>query len=251
MVTFRYVSCSECSYDSDACTCASADRCYCSMGGDSHNELHAKLSKCKSNSGQGDTRRDSLPSCNSEDKCYCSMPESSAASTCSSDSCASAEKCYCAVVRKSTSSKNNKESKCANNLSLDYELFTTGDGARHVKPVEALSVKKSVEAAALFTNIKLSQTTDITNLGGKKERNKKKSDYKLDGKKQKKEEKKEKEKNEKEINASIKSSSSDVVLRRSQQQKNALQITKSNGYYQTIPPRPISTSLEDSLGYLP
>lgn len=221
------------------------------MGGDSHNELHAKLSKCKSNSGQGDTRRDSLPSCNSEDKCYCSMPESSAASTCSSDSCASAEKCYCAVVRKSTSSKNNKESKCANNLSLDYELFTTGDGARHVKPVEALSVKKSVEAAALFTNIKLSQTTDITNLGGKKERNKKKSDYKLDGKKQKKEEKKEKDKNEKEINASIKSSSSDVVLRRSQQQKNALQITKSNGYYQTIPPRPISTSLEDSLGYLP
>ncbi|XP_063709169.1 uncharacterized protein LOC134837712 [Culicoides brevitarsis] len=245
-----YVSCSECSYDSDACTCASADRCYCSMGGDSHNELHAKLTKCKStNSG---TRRDSLPSCNSEDKCYCSMPESSAASTCSSDSCASADKCYCAVVRKSTSSKNNsnsnKESKCANNLSLDYELFTTGDGSRHVKPVEALSVKKSVEAAALFADIKLSQTTDIKNLGGgKKDKKQKKSDAKVEEKKQKKDGKRD----SKEINTSIKSSSSEVVLRRNEHQKNALQITKSNGYYQTIPPRPISTSLEDSLGYLP
>lgn len=218
------------------------------MGGDSHTELHAKLTKCKSNGCGADTRRDSLPSCNSEDKCYCSMPESSAASTCSSDSCVSADKCYCAVVRKSTSSKNNKESKCANNLSLDYELFTTGNG-RHVKPVEALSVKKSVEAAALFADIKLSQTTDITNLGGggKKER-KQKKEAKNDEKKQKKVEKK---KNEKEINTSIKSSSSEVVLRRNQHQKNALQITKSNGYYQTIPPRPISTSLEDSLGYLP
>lgn len=219
------------------------------MGGDSHNELHAKLTKCKSSSSKsGRDRRDSLPSCNSEDKCYCSMPESSAASTCSSDSCASADKCYCAVVRKSTSSKNNKESKCANNLSLDYELFTTADGPRHVKPVEALSVKKSVEAAALFADIKLSQTTDITNLGAKNERNKKKSE-RNDEKKQRKEDRM--DKIEKEINSSIKSSSSEVVLRRNEQKKNALQITKSNGYYQTIPPRPISTSLEDSLGYLP
>lgn len=27
-----YVSCSECSYDSDTCTCVSADKCYCSLG---------------------------------------------------------------------------------------------------------------------------------------------------------------------------------------------------------------------------
>lgn len=33
---FRYVSCSECSYDSEACTCTSADRCYCSLGATDH-----------------------------------------------------------------------------------------------------------------------------------------------------------------------------------------------------------------------
>lgn len=220
------------------------------MGGDSH-ELHAKLSKCKPAADNSSGRRDSLPSCNSEDKCYCSMGESSASSTvsaasCTSDSCVSEDKCYCAVVRRSTgnnnnSNKNNK--KCANNLSLDYELFNTTSSTRHVKPLEALSVKKSVEMAAEFADVKLSQTTDITNIRPQKDRNKKKNDKNY--------EKKEKKEKQTDGNVSIKSSSSEVVLRRSLQQKTALQITKSDSYYQTIPPRPVSTCLEDSLGYLP
>ncbi|EAT35041.1 AAEL012768-PA, partial [Aedes aegypti] len=84
-----YVSCSECSYDSDACTCTSADRCYCSLGGD---DINAKLNEA--------SNRSSLPSCKSDEKCYCSMGETQgeeegSTTWCDTDSCLSHEKCYC------------------------------------------------------------------------------------------------------------------------------------------------------------
>lgn len=52
-----YVSYSECSYDSDTCTCISADKCYCSLG-----QKHQK-GKCK----------ESFKRCKEEEKCYCSF----------------------------------------------------------------------------------------------------------------------------------------------------------------------------------
>ncbi|KAK5638154.1 hypothetical protein RI129_012449 [Pyrocoelia pectoralis] len=74
-----YVSCSECSYDSDTCTCVSADKCYCSLG---HKNVGKKHHKCK------------LKSCKSQDKCYCSADAMSACE-CDTDSCTDSNKCYC------------------------------------------------------------------------------------------------------------------------------------------------------------
>lgn len=218
------MSCSECSYDSEACTCTSADRCYCSLGAD-HDNVNSKLTKANN--------RDSLFSCNTEDKCYCSISESNCNESdnttwCDSDSCISASKCYCkgnkdVTIRRLAYKKDN--------LALDYELFTVGGGGgKHVEAHEALSVKKSVEMAALFADVRLSQTTDITNIT--KARNNRKKCEKVTSNK-----------------GSVKSNSSEVVLRK----KNVDHYNKhgkKDDIYQALP-RPVSATLEDSLGYLP
>lgn len=114
---------------------------------------------------------------------------------------------------------------------MDYELFTIGGGGgKHVEANEALSVKKSVEMAALFADVRLSQTTDITNMG--KNRSNRKKCEKVANKK-----------------GSVKSNSSEVVLRK----KNIDAFSKhgrNEEIYQALP-RPVSATLEDSLGYLP
>jgi len=225
------------------------------LGGD---DINAKLNKAE------EQRRSSNASCESEDKCYCSMGETLDGSTtwCDSDSCASVSKCYCAPERKSSPGKKSEptnggtkkgkanRSRKGNNLALDYELFTVGGNGRHVKPTEALSVKKSVEMAAVFADVKLSQTTDITNLkaaNGKDKKTQKprhhhKKHHETDGH----------VKNfTKAINEShfkLKDISSEVILRKDIEVKR---MTKTESYYQSIVPRPVSASLEDSLGYLP
>jgi len=95
---------------------------------------------------------------------------------CDTDSCVSASKCYCKRSEKRFSSmcvgneySKARKSKSTNKkpsekLTLDYELFTIGGNSKSVQPEEALSVKKSVEAAAVFADVKLSQTTDIKSL---------------------------------------------------------------------------------------
>ncbi|KAH1011818.1 hypothetical protein HUJ04_001105 [Dendroctonus ponderosae] len=65
-----YVSCSECSYDSDTCTCISADKCYCSLG-------HRPFGTGRKEKGMGGAD----PSLT-----YCD---------CDTDSCAESNKCYC------------------------------------------------------------------------------------------------------------------------------------------------------------
>ncbi|XP_012254267.2 uncharacterized protein LOC105685041 [Athalia rosae] len=57
-----YVSCSECSYDSESCTCISADKCYCSL-----------------------SRRVSPPE----------VPAATIICSCDTDSCSESNKCYC------------------------------------------------------------------------------------------------------------------------------------------------------------
>ncbi|XP_036345676.1 uncharacterized protein LOC118754914 [Rhagoletis pomonella] len=201
-----YVSCSECSYDSESCTCTSADRCYCSLRTDHINnrlcrkkDSNATLSKHLTNVDRHNTschsgidnNRYSLISCNSNEKCYCSMVEQggpsdlpgadaaisqSDSSWCDTDSCVSTSKCYCPRENRTTRSgsgeinpsKAHQDSTsgrtAAEKLALDYELFTINGNGKSVQPHEALSVKKSVEAAAIFADVKLSQTTDIKSM---------------------------------------------------------------------------------------
>ncbi|EDV49328.2 uncharacterized protein LOC6553639 [Drosophila erecta] len=218
-----YVSCSECSYDSESCACASADRCYCSLRTEHLNhKLRQKNERTMalasptrkpsngavlppSAAGTAVNNRHSLISCRSDDKCYCSMVEEEPASSmerdsannshtetttsCDSDSCVSASKCYCkrthhrqrsaaaAAISEDSLSQQQRKSrpgnagaggarkgKSAEKLGLDYELFSISGSGQPVQPHEALSVKKSVEAAAVFADMKLSQTTDIKSL---------------------------------------------------------------------------------------
>ncbi|XP_058805972.1 uncharacterized protein LOC131672626 [Phymastichus coffea] len=63
-----YVSCSECSYDSESCTCISADKCYCSL---------SRSSK---------TPQDAQPI----------PPPPMTMCSCDTDSCSESNKCYCA-----------------------------------------------------------------------------------------------------------------------------------------------------------
>lgn len=174
--------------------------------------------------------RDSLISCPTDEKCYCSMEEAkSSTSWCDSDSCISQDKCYCKRGHKNRNYG-------TNNLALDYELFTVSGGGRQMKAHEALSVKKSVEMAAVFADVKLSQTTDIQSLAA----NIKKSSKRRDSK------------NSKKSDGTINSTTSDLIIRREKEMQSP-RLTKSEEFYQPIGngTRPVSASLEDSLGYLP
>lgn len=219
------------------------------MGGD--NDINAKLNKAE------EQRRSPATSCHSDDKCYCSLGETLDGSTtwCDSDSCATGSKCYCSPHDKKPQKKtSNKEttkkskSRGKDNFALDYELFTVGNSSKQVKPTEAMSVKKSVEMAAVFADVKLSQSTDITNL--KPVKDKKASKPKHHHKKQHQE-----SVSIKNVKNSSKSSgdffkSSEVILRKDIE-LTSKRVTKTEGYYQAVNARPVSASLEDSLGYLP
>lgn len=77
-----YVSCSECSYDSDTCTCVSADKCYCSLGNRFERKGRARSAGRMT-----------------EMTCYC-QPETQRILDmswcgCDTDSCTDSNKCYC------------------------------------------------------------------------------------------------------------------------------------------------------------
>lgn len=58
-----YVSCSECSYDSESCTCVSADKCYCS--------LSRRISTTPTVPGNTVVCACDTDSCSESNKCYC------------------------------------------------------------------------------------------------------------------------------------------------------------------------------------
>ncbi|KRT84723.1 hypothetical protein AMK59_297, partial [Oryctes borbonicus] len=73
-----YVSCSECSYDSDTCTCISADKCYCSLGNKTCKyspETSEKKVKCCCTNEKADFIwcGCDTDSCTDSNKCYCSI----------------------------------------------------------------------------------------------------------------------------------------------------------------------------------
>lgn len=75
-----YVSCSECSYDSETCTCISADKCYCSLGN----------KQCKY----------SPESSNKKVKCCCANDKADFVwCGCDTDSCTDSNKCYCSIKK--------------------------------------------------------------------------------------------------------------------------------------------------------
>lgn len=286
------MSCSECSYDSEACTCTSADRCYCSLGAD--HDVAAKLEATKKKQQQ----RHSMYSCGStEDKCYCSMTEGTQSQTtcCDSDSCISTSKCYCqsggpkahshhASHRSSHSDNNNnyansehdlkqqnksckkdkkksKDSKSRrDNLGLDYELFTVSAGTKaaknagttgkSVQAAEALSAKKSVEAAAIFADVKLSQTTDISTMvsssGGESPQRRSGGGDKMNNLNG------EEKRGHRESAYGITKSDMSVMAREKGLMKIRIGGGKPESIYGSTNGRPVSASgLEDSLGYLP
>ena len=175
---------------------------------------------------------------------------------CDSDSCATASKCYCSPQEKKPHKKKSAKegtkkgkstrSRGKDNFALDYELFTVGSSSKHVKPTEALSVKKSVEMAAVFADVKLSQTTDITNMKPAKDKksNKPKHHHK------KHHDDVVSIKNVKNVKGDEIYKSSEVIMRKDVE-VTSKRVTKTEGYYQSVAARPVSTSLEDSLGYLP
>lgn len=95
---------------------------------------------------------------------------------CDTDSCMSASKCYCKRIETRSGSRNTDKAKTSkrrsrsmtrkssDKLAVDYELFNINGSNKPIEPHEALSMKKSVEAAAIFADVKLSQTTDIKSL---------------------------------------------------------------------------------------
>lgn len=157
-LTLRYVSYSECSYGSDACTCKSADRCYCSLGADHDHVSHRLREK---NRGTYARNTDTLISCRTDDKCYCSMDDGnesgdlSTATYCDTESCNSITKCYCKhrIIRPVTTTtttmitKKTDRTCIRDSLALDYELFnTTNDRARALRDSIARSREQPTAA---------------------------------------------------------------------------------------------------------
>lgn len=203
--------------------------------------------------------RDTLISCHTDDKCYCSLGEQSSTTWCDTDSCISTTKCYCKhksmrpTQPTSAITKNANRNCITDSLALDYELFTVNNcsrtqtnGTKHVRSQEALSVKKSVEMAAVFADVKLSQTTDIRNMGGPTS-----SEEDANMRNNRRNNSNSSRAQSKKSGGSTRSKSSVIpnvtelnpIFRKNTQ--------KINEMYQTISPRVVSATLEDSLGYLP
>ncbi|XP_049942807.1 uncharacterized protein LOC126419661 [Schistocerca serialis cubense] len=71
-----YFSCSECSYDSESCTCTSADKCYCSLGGGGGGKVPSARGHKHAPITSGTTSCDS-ESCGAGRCCTCGVPRPS------------------------------------------------------------------------------------------------------------------------------------------------------------------------------
>lgn len=226
---------------------------------------------------------DTLISCHTDDKCYCSLDDGdgiaddlSTATYCDTESCNSTTKCYCKhrVIRPpgtttSLTKKSINRTCISDSLALDYELFTVGNERKHhrqhgnaktrtnnnvkqhIRSQEALSVKKSVEMAAVFADVKLSQTTDVKHLNGdmtsseeeRLARNNRRNSVVSTRSQQMMRYGSMGSKNGNIIPNVIEAAEQNPIFRKNTQ--------KINEMYQTITPKVVGATLEDSLGYLP
>lgn len=163
-----YVSCSECSYDSDTCTCISADKCYCSLG-EKNCKYSPESSEKKTKCCCAADRNDFIwcgcdtDSCTDSNKCYCTMkkekgtifeqlkqrgfiPASDNVTTppahrklCKKNSNTKStksleymsnpsEKYYEKLKRGSSAKEKKRGSYSSDNLAVDYELFSIANG---------------------------------------------------------------------------------------------------------------------------
>lgn len=199
-------------------------------------------------------KRNSVQSCRTEDKCYCSLGGESTTTWCDTDSCISTTKCYCKHQVSNAKAERANRACISDSLALDYELFTVGKGTngKHVRSQEALSVKKSVEMAALFADVKLSQTTDIKNLAP--------------GTSSEEDSRMRRATKEATVERRLSNKGESVSSSRSRNDRSSHRVAHEdethklyrkpskkniNDLYQTIAPRAVSDTLEDSLGYLP
>ena len=229
-------------------SCGTEDKCYCSMT----EGTRSQTTCCDSDS------------CISTNKCYChadgkkghtdhrrSHSHSHSDNNNNYENSGQDRRSCKKEKKKSRDSKSRRD-----NLGLDYELFTVsgpkaaqnpGATVKSVKAYEALSVKKSVEAAAVFADVKLSQTTDISNLvspGGESNRKEAAKLNNLNGDAGRKE--------NRESTYGITKSEPGVVLREKSLMKIRVGSGKPESIYGSMNGRPVSASgLEDSLGYLP
>lgn len=251
-------------------SCGTEDKCYCSMteGGESHtsccdSDSCISSSKCYCHGRGGDGRKEghshhsrshrSSHSDNNNNNHYHSGNDSKSIT----QNHQSKKSCK----KDKDQKKKSKDGKSRrDNLGLDYELFTVSGSkttkssgtttGKSVKAHEALSVKKSVEAAAIFADVKLSQTTDISTLvssGGESTEKRKNKMNNLNG----------------DIKRGVQGSQnseygitkSDMSSVTAAREKGMMKIRlggKPESVYGSTNGRPVSASgLEDSLGYLP
>lgn len=174
--------------------------------------------------------------------------EHSSTTWCDSDSCISNTKCYCKAKRDTAI---NTGDYTPDNLALDYELFTIDNGrnksntsGKQMRANEALSAKKSVEMAALFADFKLTQTTDMKHMLKSSAQSNTPSNSSSSNSSRKKASSTHSSPDS--LNASRKISPMKVTKQQMREE------TLGEDIYQTMPqPRPVSATLEDSLGYLP
>lgn len=218
-------------------------------------------------------------SCHTDDKCYCSLDDEVATdfsngTYCDTESCNSITKCYCkhrAVQSLSTTTsattKKVNPTCITDSLALDYELFTIANdrsrryasakqrqnNSKNIRSQEALSVKKSVEMAAVFADVKLSQTTDIKHMTGgltsseeeqqaQITRNNRRNSVISTRSGQTKRNPTPRSKSGPTSNV-IEATEQNPIFRKNTQ--------KINEMYQTITSKAVGATLEDSLGYLP
>ncbi|XP_014203973.1 uncharacterized protein LOC106636167 [Copidosoma floridanum] len=134
-----YVSCSECSYDSESCTCISADKCYCSLSRRPAQPEAPALIVCSCDTD----------SCSESNKCYCARKPNAqqpsileqlrqkgivpSESTLSRDDSpdrsrrsARASRSHLATSKSLEYLKVHSPRGSADNLALDYDLFRPG-----------------------------------------------------------------------------------------------------------------------------
>lgn len=205
----------------------------------------------------------------------------SMATYCDTESCNSTTKCYCKhrIIQPTETTaaitKKMNRTCITDSLALDYELFTIGNelnsrhgnsnkirnhinninkinnNSKYIRSQEALSVKKSVEMAAVFADVKLSQTTDVKHLNGditsseeeRLARNNHRNSVISNRSQQIKRPNSMVFKSSKIIPNVIEAAEQNPIFRKNTQ--------KINEMYQTITPKVVGATLEDSLGYLP
>lgn len=257
-------------------SCGTEDKCYCSMteGAESHStccdsDSCISTSKCychgQGRKGVAHSHHTSHRSSHSDNNNNYANSEHDSGHNSQQTKGKASKSCKKGDKEKKKSSKDGKSSSRRDNLGLDYELFTvsgskttksSGTAGKSVRAHEALSVKKSVEAAAVFADVKLSQTTDISNLvssGGESTQKRSSSSSSVSGRMNNLNG--ERKQGNREQSTTYGISKSDMSMMRD---KSMMKVRvgggqgKAESIYGSTNGRPVSASgLEDSLGYLP